>query len=624
MTSMRSTRTMPVVLRIFQSGLDRMKTRLLTNSQNTRTYLFIIFLLILSFTRLQFLVLIWVVWESSRYIQLSTSRFINSVWGYVLFSCLVMSIGGIAWLLKIPASTTLVTIVMLLLYFTGRIWLKPPDKTALSDTKSVLIVGLLTVSFGIFLVSIPLIRTHTTVGALRNAVMNRDDLNHFEMIEANRSNSGYIYMPADEAAKLVTSTFTGYPQGWHLNGAVWESSISRLLNNDSAALRVWFYAFYKILWFGIAIITIYYLLFLLSSKQTVFSKKLILQQVSLVSLSTVFITLIVLVPLFYYGFHNFLATITLFCFSLIATTLFLINRLSIGQILFLFCLFIPASSFLWIITLPAMFGIFIMAGLVFGLRSVLAKNIRPWQWLLLLSALLLSLVPIFAQQHFGGSNLQGLNQGGAIPPLAVNVVIAGWLAILGIVSSKSTQSSLTKTTLCSVPVLIMVLFLYYYQTSTVGAISYYTIKTAYLATIILLCLASSYLIKLLVQKHTFVISLVILGSLLLCIPVLLNSNIGLAAYPLKNNRIIREETAAVILDSRSDTFFIGNTDPEEDYLASRMTVLLFSGFASADREAFINIIDHSKNQTLETKLQSYNEYKRLHPASLYTPRVKYR
>ncbi|HET7827865.1 MAG TPA: hypothetical protein VFK97_03290 [Candidatus Saccharimonadales bacterium] len=516
-------------------------------------------------------------------------RFYQFIWSYIIFFGLNIVLFQLAWLFRISLPMWL-PMLLLAGAATYTYALKPPApknyETRYHASKWGVAAGLAVCLF----VSLPLILNFSYATVLRYSAKTGDDINHLSMIEADRKAGGYVYRLTGPNQRLLDSRLIGYPQGWHVNAAVFENSLLKLIGTDSLKTRLLSFFVYRLAWLFIMIYLAFELFITIVAG---FYKKIRWIYSLAGSAAAGAIGLWLVVSVYGYGFQNFVAAVALVCAAVILLCRWLVCediRTRRSYILGL-ALLSTVSAAVW--TLPfAICGLIALAAVASELkRNPRDISIRLWTALIFL--FLTSLSIIYAVQTSSSGSLSGLNTGGAVPPISI-VGLSGLFLLMLALIYKSHGKYKNWLLYISVVVFIEFFLLAVYQQLRFGEIRYYTIKLAYLVavtlSIILMAILSDYVFR----AKTFLWAR---GAgfmlLLLLLPLVLGLDPRKSAYPIKDSAPISKATAQYIigLGATNPNIIIPSSNPTEKLLANK----LWSGarpYNSPSREALIRSLDH--------------------------------
>jgi hypothetical protein len=364
-----------------------------------------------------------------------------------------------------------------------------------------------------------------------------------------------------------------YPQGYHINGAFFESQLIKLLGKDNLKNRIIIFYIFTILWLGIATFFICELLFSVSdfffgvSKSN--STKLMLGLAGL-SLSGY-----LLVSLFGYGFQSFIGVLAYMASAIIILIKYFESKQNKDIYLLLLTAFGVAVSLTWILPAP----LILLPVVYLAIKDLnLPKIFRKDNLGVLLSnlgvfiLLIMSLTPVYLQLHFVNQAITAIDSGGAVPPIYWVSTVAIW-TIFYILSKISGLTKKYKHFFIVLGIFPLEFISFaIYQQIRFGHQFYYSIKITFLASLIVLIFIIPILIKL-ASKRFSSRKLILLCSLFLIVvlPLVLGLNIRKSLYPLKGKSPISYNAAKAVLNcGENDKYIVILTKkPEESYLSTK-------------------------------------------------------
>ena len=202
-----------------------------------------------------------------------------------------------------------------------------------------------------------------------------------------------------------------------------------------------------------------------------------------------------------------------------------------------FLLLIYGASMSWPLLIPAL----VLTGMLgsgVALRNLnfnLIKNINP-SFALVLIGFAIQAIPIYFQlRYFGSSDTQGLNNPGGLKILHTMVITAAFIMLIFAIVSKNLNPRLKQYLVCCLaPLYLLVGTLAAYQYFSLGEVTYYVIKTAYLIEIFTLVYSVGFLALVAVKSDWSRVAK--LFVVIVVPPLLLMTFIGMNDNPLKDLR----------------------------------------------------------------------------------------
>lgn len=517
------------------------------------------------YSLLSFLIFIWLIGQ--RVPTPSRFKVSSAVWAYVYFSLALISLYSVAWLAHLSVGPT--TVLVLLAIFS---WALCLCKKELPSGQSAMYSGL-SVGAAVLVcvfVSLPILLHPTSANVLRYAAKTGDDINHLAMIEVDRSQNGFVYEAAQSASRFVEPGFNTYPQGWHMNGAFFESQIVKLLHADTARTRVVSFYLYKTLWLGLAV---FIACELMLTAGWFFGAKLGKQFALWTFLAGLALGCTLLVAIFGYGFQSFIAAMVMLCAGLSFGLAYISNRAQRNFYIVMLAGAGMASSSVWLLTAPML----LLPALYFVAKNLRKKSpyLTDLNWPAVCGAavlMLLSLIPLYARLHYGNNAGSQLNAGGAVPPIWWLSVVLVWAFSFWAAARLSFNKAKVVLPLVAISFLEFLAFAVYQQVSF-GAQHYYSIKITYLAALAGAALGWPVFIQWIARlKIKPAAQAAALLALLLAFPFLLGLDVRKSAYPLKDSAPISGRVAQIVLanSSQQKPLVILSNDPSESYLATKV------------------------------------------------------
>ncbi len=525
---------------------------------------------ILVFTRLTIISFFTFIYILSRLVPLvSRTKLQLTIWSYTFISIGLAVIYMLALTIGLKLSATGILLILALASWlvVWRGWAFKSSEPAISSNWSSIGAA---VAVAVF-VCLPLLTSLSSATVLRYSAHTGDDINHLAIIEANRKVEGYLYTNnIHKYDSLVESSMTRYPQGWHINGALLESLIIKFLGIDNIAIRLSSYLIFKTVWLSICV-------YFVSDLIAVICSVIKLKNNYLIGFCSLSFSLILLVPLYGYGFQSFIAEIALVCASVIVAIDYIKSKepLNKNLILILLGLLTIGTTYMWIIS-----GITVVAILLFiVLKEIYIDKsyLSSWPWWLwggLTFCGIFTILQLYIIFNFGGGASSGniLTSTGLAPPISgISVLVIVFAAIISLSSFVKNKRSWLIPLIAIVSAEFLIGGVY--QQIKFGNLRYYIIKLAYLTTIIALSILIPLVYKKLVtlnyKQPAF--NLLLIFGLLMIAPVL-GINIKKSAYPIKNITAIKTPTAKYILslDYAGKDNIIKTPSKEESFLATKL------------------------------------------------------
>ena len=493
------------------------------------------------------------------------------IWSYVITSVLIAIVYMLAWWLGLPVSPLVVIGIL-----TGVAWYlaltrKPEAEIhripPLASNWHTIGVGVLVCMF----VILPVLRQPATSSILRYAAHTGDDINHISIVESIRHAHGYLYSSRQKPSTTgIEFRHVNYPQGWHINAALFESLFVRLAATDSISTRVTSYWVFTVFWLFIATYFVAELLFVcfrLVSKHRDWAINLALATCAAA------LAAIILIPLLGFGFQSFVAALVFMLVACVAAAEYMVVATSQQKhgYLLLLALMTLAATYVWILSGLAMAtGILVAVVANIKLQRGYLKSLPAWLWTSLAFFALLTVSQMYILMKFSERSTASLNIQGAIPHLSMLgvllVLVTAVIAIYRLLPKARWMAWLLAG--ISVEWLVSAL----YQQISFGTQYYYVIKLGY----IVLLLSSAMLLPILINEiasrsKNRGLQIIWLGLALAAIVLVAGIDPTKSAYPLKDSAAISRSTADRILATpKSMRYPVFETaNPEESYLSTK-------------------------------------------------------
>ena len=324
-----------------------------------------------------------------------------------------------------------------------------------------------------------------------------DNGSHMLMLQDAATYKKYLYGPAESLKSIVIQESNAYPQAWHLATANAVNGFGINVFDSKHEIR----ATYAYVGVAVAWMVIACYLFLRTS-WFVFSKHSgrkspTRSEIVIFLAVTSLIQMIVIWGSFVSGFSNYVGMLAYICITIAAIlsmkqTTHGYNLALISASAAALCWFLPAPAIFAsvLLTLPVILGV---TSFKKGLRFV---RTRPLSSILTVSLLSLCLVQIFVFVLFsstaGGDQLNaGVNVDPTMPVIGVfHVSQLFFIAVAAFCLAYWTRSSVdsamrNKFLVAVLPIMLLVIALYAYQTISSGSASYYLPKLSGVALIFL-------------------------------------------------------------------------------------------------------------------------------------------
>lgn len=545
---------------------------ILNNQKNK--YLIVLFIsTILIFTNFSFISFVLLIWLLSRYLpQISKSKFNKFIWTYVFFSIAVISIYSISWIfnlsIKFYIILAMLDLLAIFLVLKNKIKIEKINKIDYSNYINIVV----SISIMLF-VSLPVLTHPSPENVLRQASKTQDDINHAAMIEADRSVNGFLFTSNIKADKFVNIGMNAYPQGYHINGAFFESQFIKLLGKDNLKNRIICFYVFRALWLGIASFLTCELLVTISNFFFGLKRnKLVNINLGVAGLS---LSGYLLIPLFGYGFQSFIGELVFLTAGLIILVKYFESSKLRPVYLLVASVFGTALGLTWILPAPILILPVISLAIIDYKKWKFIKNSSLKRLFIYLGTILfslMSLISVYAQLHFSSQSISNINAGGAAPPIYWISVVLVWIAIYltGFKLNLIKKYRQFFVVIGVVPLEFITFAIY--QQIKFNFQFYYSIKFTFLAALVGLAILIPILFKIASDRFNSKLFVTFgLISLIIILPIFLRLNIKKSLYPLKGKSPIGYSAAHAVLQipTGGRELIILTKNSEESYLSTK-------------------------------------------------------
>lgn len=229
--------------------------------------------------------------------------------GYLLVYSMVTIVAAVFWVLHIPDAlywSLPLTAVGLGTWFR--------NVPLVRQRYTVDIIGLIVAGAIGYIVAAPFLHNPNFPTLLQIFSYQGDNISHLELINADITQRGYVYYGLVGMRPYASQTLSGYPQGWHINGAVMQDSLGRLLHISGNAYRqmLFFYAF-AVAQFGMLALLMYESVVLLASqwlgRTSTWRQRLLTRLIAAAAVAALFVG--PFTTMFSYGFQTLFAAFSL-------------------------------------------------------------------------------------------------------------------------------------------------------------------------------------------------------------------------------------------------------------------------------------------------------------------------
>lgn len=514
------------------------------------------------------------------------------VWVYVVYFCGVIVVYQLAWFARARIAPVVI-LVLLAVAAAILLWLKRGHGPAAFDFRISSWLGILAALGICCYINLPVLLHPSSAAVLQQAARTNDDINHVTLVETDRQMQGYVYKASPGSARLLDPRMVGYPQGWHMNGAVSESFFVRLLGSDTVAHRLLSFLLYKTWWVFIATFFVYECA--LAAARTFFRQKSP-GHIWLLGGGSFVLAAYLLVALYGYGFQNFIADTALFLAALCLIAKVLRARDSPEKRLGLLGLALVTVGIACVWVLPGAVAGLLLLVLVWYAWARDRGLLRVYDWALLAIAGLLALSQVYITWATIGTGQ--IDEGGAAPPLSSigAIVFIVCALVLALVSPKVRKRYWL--VFCLALASVEFLCLAAYQKVFLGKLSYYDVKLAFFAVIV----TSAFVLALLstrrvTGRHSLALRIGAVVGYVIIVPLLLGLNLKRSAFPIKNGVSIQLTTARQVLQAKDSNqgFVIYGVTKEETYLATKLYSEV-QPYDSPQRQALLNDLQNEIGQ----------------------------
>lgn len=433
--------------------------------------------------------------------------------------------------------------------------------------------------------------------ALRYITRGFDNSTHLSLIMSVYDNQGYLYGSVDQVGeKLVFTSLTAYPEGWHLtNSLLWHGFSDTLNFNYSGKLMI-LYVITALFWYLLALFLIVELILLIAGKTI--GKKLTYIEYAGATALAVIIQLTFLLGILRFGFVNYIGIIAyIVAQAFIAYSIYSKSRLLHAPVLILLCALLAAgTAFSWLLIAPVAYMVVFFITLdtvklrlidgVQSLRSVFSR-IDLINFAIFTSTLL----------FLGAGVVQGILQiKYSVIPNNINAdtgiwttnhLLLGLLLLCSLIIIAGHGRSRTLERFIAIEIFsigIVAGAIYLFQYYSAAKISYYSEKTnALLGIMLLICVGGVMLraLRALRIRHGGVFCLAGTAGVLIMLPVVFGIDTSEVRFALGNDRKLSAYTASQLNTlienkqaSQNNVVVMKNLDYEEDVITTHLIDVL--------------------------------------------------
>lgn len=343
---------------------------------------------------------------------------------------------------------------------------------------------------------VPFIKSPTLATILQLFSYQGDNLSHLELINADVKKQGYVYYTLEEIRPYAYQTLSGYPQGWHVNVAVVQDQLARLVRiHDVTYRQVLFFYAICVAMYGLLALVVYELMVLLSSRARgigELTRRLTAAGVTIGLLLGTFMTL------FAYGFQTHLMSLLMvLTIGVLLTEVWETSHdVTKRWLVVLAVLLCSGLTLTWqIIAVPTALAIFyvLLAGGVVTWRVAWFR--QQWRFFGILACLTLAAAFQFYMQLRFGNDATTIIQPGLSPEprssFLVLIFAAGLIAVFYLARQRSSRTPEPFTALL-VPAGIFSLLFYIILEIRVGEQRYYYFKSTFTVILLAVILLGAY------------------------------------------------------------------------------------------------------------------------------------
>ena len=432
------------------------------------------------------------------------------------------------------------------------------------------IPGLLTALFTFTLLMIPFAATATLGPSdfVRLLSSGEDNASHYAILNYNSTNESYSYLSDRESSGLIQS-LSIYQQGLHMNEAIVANFLRTGAVSDFTLLRLFYIfsvLFYALLSYWVVVIG-------LAAARRIKPTLHYLSWLSILPVITFFVSFNSSINLFSWGFQTQIAS---YVFLLALTWLCLNVRKNVLTAL-LISIQIILICHTWYLLLPIA-GIIGLMALRYTLKDIFKRE--SWKLLsLYIVSVLVGIFPIVIGTVYS-EKTNAINEQGGVHILSNGAIVASILVSLIFVYVMRNDHRIRKSIMIGMLMsILMVIFVYAYQSLTIGKLEYYFYKSLYTFTLFALISGvalSTMSVDALLRKFRsfrFVIAGFVLG---LSFGFLYNLKPVQARVTINNwyNHAMEPSDAEAVFavkanTKNSDLIYLGDCNKASDYLSNR-------------------------------------------------------
>ncbi len=379
------------------------------------------------------------------------------------------------WCLGINVDTNIYCLVTMIIIITvSAVTYSDETKFDLSGLRPsiadlIIIIPALLITGGLYCRVITPTKSHD-LSIVQELTFGVDDTSHIGMLGDLIRSDGNI-LSGKRAGEMAVTTRSSYPVGWHNSLSIVSSSLIDIKSGSILkTIKLYFYLKLFSLFTLIAALGV----FIVSIFKSLGSKLSTIIELILAALTTLAISFVLFLPLYFDGFFSFLPALTflLLFASIIAHGKDNNSKLAIDVVL---CLFIAASALTWVLTAPILLVSFFIMKIV---RHKKIRSIPISSYLLMFSAASALIAQIYILISKNGSNIvQAIAaEGGVAKPSHLILFVPLLVYVIYYSRGKKDNGPIYDISALVAPSAFALLSVYLYVSLKSASITYYFYK----------------------------------------------------------------------------------------------------------------------------------------------------
>lgn len=451
-----------------------------------------------------------------------------------------------------------------------------------------------------------------TVAMMQSITHGMDDVTHMGIFGALLRTDGTLLTRQPEQSQMVSNTNSSYPMGWHITTSLVAASVYDFDSKPVVyQLKAYFYAKLFTLFTTVLALTV----FLYTLYDRISAKLKTVGDYTLFTLAALFVTYVILLPLYFEGFFSFLPILS---YLLIFTTLLLsdthkkplVTDIVLG-------LLVMATALTWALSAPVL----IIAMISKRIKDAGSLRKLPWSFYLGLGiGIAGSLVQAKILLSANANVAQNIvNPGGITNPtdwlvlLCFGVFVAAWLK-----GKRTAAASMSNLATVVIPAVLFLSGLLFVISLSSNELSYYYYKFQTVLLVLLLPVTILLIIELLPTGKRWMDTISRTALLLCILGISIPSVIGFGYIAnindrLQNNNLSDQDVSRAITQSLDRRFSNANERFVSLYAESAPRTILLTHLA---RQAYPNdkcdqiLFQNVYNQNVEKIAEGLKNCKR--------------